>query len=56
MLVWSPSGSCITIPSDWPRGMIVALWTGSAPSVRSATKACPPIVFVYMGRIEVFGE
>mmetsp|Transcript_1351 Transcript_1351/g.3024 ORF Transcript_1351/g.3024 Transcript_1351/m.3024 type:complete len:221 (+) Transcript_1351:81-743(+) len=23
--VWSPSGSMVTIPSDWPRGMIVAL-------------------------------
>mmetsp|Transcript_42240 Transcript_42240/g.97789 ORF Transcript_42240/g.97789 Transcript_42240/m.97789 type:complete len:233 (-) Transcript_42240:233-931(-) len=42
MDVWSPDGSCITIPSAWPRGMIVALWTGSAPAVLIATSACPP--------------
>lgn len=28
MLVWSPSGSCITMPRALPRGMMVALWTG----------------------------
>jgi hypothetical protein len=37
----------MTIPSDCPRGIIVALWTGSAPSVRSATSACPPIVLQF---------
>mmetsp|Transcript_4861 Transcript_4861/g.11686 ORF Transcript_4861/g.11686 Transcript_4861/m.11686 type:complete len:252 (-) Transcript_4861:301-1056(-) len=29
------------MPSDCPRGMIVALCTGRAPSVRVATSACP---------------
>mmetsp|Transcript_40658 Transcript_40658/g.82041 ORF Transcript_40658/g.82041 Transcript_40658/m.82041 type:complete len:233 (-) Transcript_40658:513-1211(-) len=41
-LVWSPSGSCITIPKAWPRGMMVALCTGSAPGVLMAMRACPP--------------
>mmetsp|Transcript_7661 Transcript_7661/g.9551 ORF Transcript_7661/g.9551 Transcript_7661/m.9551 type:complete len:234 (+) Transcript_7661:456-1157(+) len=42
MLVWSPLGSCITMPSACPRGMMVALCTGSAPAVLMATSACPP--------------
>mmetsp|Transcript_8544 Transcript_8544/g.38846 ORF Transcript_8544/g.38846 Transcript_8544/m.38846 type:complete len:212 (-) Transcript_8544:1488-2123(-) len=36
------SGSCMTIPRDWPRGTIVALCIGLAPSVNSATSAWPP--------------
>ena len=31
----------MTIPNDRPRGMMVALWIGSQPSVMSATRACP---------------
>mmetsp|Transcript_27280 Transcript_27280/g.83748 ORF Transcript_27280/g.83748 Transcript_27280/m.83748 type:complete len:228 (-) Transcript_27280:903-1586(-) len=30
------------MPSAWPRGMIVALWTGSAAAVLRATRAWPP--------------
>merc|ERR1719324_2137616 len=40
--VCSPSGSCWTIPNAWPRGITVALWTGSAPGVCNATRAWPP--------------
>mmetsp|Transcript_34583 Transcript_34583/g.75592 ORF Transcript_34583/g.75592 Transcript_34583/m.75592 type:complete len:210 (-) Transcript_34583:1763-2392(-) len=42
MEVWSRSGSCVTMPSAMPRGTMVALCTGRAPSVCSATSACPP--------------
>mmetsp|Transcript_1488 Transcript_1488/g.5851 ORF Transcript_1488/g.5851 Transcript_1488/m.5851 type:complete len:272 (-) Transcript_1488:1231-2046(-) len=35
------SGSCMVMPSEVPRGMMVALWMGIAPSVRSATSAWP---------------
>ena len=38
----SRSGSCITMPSARPRGMIVALCTGSAAGTESATRAWPP--------------
>mmetsp|Transcript_17500 Transcript_17500/g.45505 ORF Transcript_17500/g.45505 Transcript_17500/m.45505 type:complete len:262 (-) Transcript_17500:823-1608(-) len=41
-LVSSASGSCVTMPSAMPRGTMVALCTGSAPSVKSATSAWPP--------------
>mmetsp|Transcript_25477 Transcript_25477/g.83866 ORF Transcript_25477/g.83866 Transcript_25477/m.83866 type:complete len:240 (+) Transcript_25477:2033-2752(+) len=41
-LVSSFSGSCVTMPSAIPRGTMVALWTGCAPSVWSATSAWPP--------------
>mmetsp|Transcript_19200 Transcript_19200/g.42743 ORF Transcript_19200/g.42743 Transcript_19200/m.42743 type:complete len:263 (-) Transcript_19200:603-1391(-) len=41
MLVWSPSGNCITMPKALPRGIMVALCTGSAPGVLIATRACP---------------
>lgn len=39
--VSSSEGSCVTIPKADPRGMIVALWIGCAPSVLKATTACP---------------
>lgn len=42
MDVSSLSGSCVTMPSDEPRGMMVALCSGIAAGVRSATMACPP--------------
>jgi hypothetical protein len=41
MEVWSPSGNCMTMPKARPRGMMVALWMGSEPSVFNATNACP---------------
>ena len=41
MEVWSPSGSCMTMPRARPRGMMVALWMGSEPSVFNATNAWP---------------
>ena len=41
MEVSSLSGSCVTIPSALPRGTMVALCTGIALGVRSATTACP---------------
>mmetsp|Transcript_29592 Transcript_29592/g.57913 ORF Transcript_29592/g.57913 Transcript_29592/m.57913 type:complete len:205 (+) Transcript_29592:235-849(+) len=41
-LVSSFSGSCITMPSDMPRGTTVALCTGRASGVKEATMACPP--------------
>mmetsp|Transcript_451 Transcript_451/g.1033 ORF Transcript_451/g.1033 Transcript_451/m.1033 type:complete len:292 (+) Transcript_451:894-1769(+) len=42
MEVMSFSGNCDTIPRAWPRGTMVALWTGSAPGVYVATRAWPP--------------
>lgn len=36
MLVWSPSGNCITMPKAFPRGIMVALCTGCAPGVFNA--------------------
>ncbi|BAS72811.1 Os01g0574451 [Oryza sativa Japonica Group] len=41
-LVSSFSGSWDTIPRVLPLGTMVALWTGRAPSVWMATRACPP--------------
>ena len=41
MEVWSPSGNCMTMPRARPRGMMVALWMGSEPSVFNATNAWP---------------
>mmetsp|Transcript_3034 Transcript_3034/g.13677 ORF Transcript_3034/g.13677 Transcript_3034/m.13677 type:complete len:300 (+) Transcript_3034:162-1061(+) len=41
MDVSSLSGSCVTMPRALPRGTMVALWTGIAPGVRSATMAWP---------------
>ena len=38
----SRSGSCITMPSARPRGMMVALCTGSVALTLSATIAWPP--------------
>ena len=38
----SRSGSCMTMPSARPRGMIVALCTGSVAGTLSATIAWPP--------------
>ena len=37
----SPSGSRTTMPSARPRGMMVALWMGSASGQRMETSACP---------------
>mmetsp|Transcript_2642 Transcript_2642/g.5377 ORF Transcript_2642/g.5377 Transcript_2642/m.5377 type:complete len:425 (+) Transcript_2642:355-1629(+) len=55
MDVWSPSGSCITMPRARPRGIMVALCTGSAPSVLMATSACPAswkaVIFIVSGEI-----
>lgn len=48
MLVWSPSGSCITMPKAFPRGMMVALWTGCAPAVFNACE----IGFEHQGTYE----
>lgn len=33
--------TCVTMPSAWPRGTMVALWMGEAPGVCSATMAWP---------------
>ena len=38
----SRSGSCMTMPSARPRGMMVALCTGSVALTLSATMAWPP--------------
>ena len=38
----SRSGSCITMPSARPRGMMVALCTGSVALTLRATMAWPP--------------
>mmetsp|Transcript_11726 Transcript_11726/g.25346 ORF Transcript_11726/g.25346 Transcript_11726/m.25346 type:complete len:228 (-) Transcript_11726:903-1586(-) len=39
------------MPSAFPRGTIVALCTGSAPSVNTATSACPPSWYAVSVRV-----
>mmetsp|Transcript_8215 Transcript_8215/g.25338 ORF Transcript_8215/g.25338 Transcript_8215/m.25338 type:complete len:286 (-) Transcript_8215:37-894(-) len=51
MLVWSLSGSCVTMPSACPRGTMVALCTGIAPSVFIATSAWPPSWYAVSRRL-----